>query len=248
MAKDTVISVQSVIQKFKEALNDDYGYIYGKTHEMWSQAKQEAYNKAKANDSNCQMSIKYGSKWYGHWVTDCSGLFAWAFDSLGSYMFHGSNTMYKSWCVDKGTLSKGKRTDGYELKPGTAVFTGKSENDHPHVGLYVGDGYVIEAKGTQAGVIKTPVTDSKWTYWGELKNLDYDAPVQPEPDVPEGYAVVTGKQVALRSAPTTQASIILRVATGKKVKLETPPPDEWQYVSFSNKKGYMMKKYLEERG
>ena len=38
----------------------------------------------------------------------------------------------------------GKRTDGQPLKPGTAVFLTKGSDRH-HVGLYVGDGKVIEA-------------------------------------------------------------------------------------------------------
>jgi hypothetical protein len=31
---------------------------------------------------------------------------------------------------------------------------------------------VIEAKGTQSGVIISNVTEKKWTYWGELKGVD----------------------------------------------------------------------------
>ena len=38
-----------------------------------------------------------------------------------------------------------------ETMPGTALFTG-SEGSHGHVGLYIGNGEVIEAQGTKAGV------------------------------------------------------------------------------------------------
>jgi uncharacterized protein YgiM (DUF1202 family) len=64
--------------------------------------------------------------------------------------------------------------------------------------------------------------------------------------VPVGYAEVTAVKVALRTAPTTQASVILRVNTGEKVKIETPPPSEWEYVSYKGKTGYMMKAFLKE--
>ena len=76
-----------------------------------------------------------------------------------------------------------------------------------------------------------------------LKEVEYN--VKPEP-IPEGYAEVTGKRVALRTAPSTQASVILRVDTGKRVKIETPPPSTWEYVSYNGKKGYMMKEFLKE--
>lgn len=171
-----MISSAALIAKFQEALNDKYGYIYGKTHDLWSAAKQKAYNEEKKDDSNCQNSIKYGSKWYGHYVTDCSGLFAWAFKQLGSQMYHGSNTMYLKWCVNKGQLKSGKRTDGATLKPGTAVFVWNGKT-YSHVGLFIGNGDVIEAAGARQGVITSKVTESKWAYWGELKDVSFDVPV-----------------------------------------------------------------------
>ena len=166
------IKPDALIAKFQEALNDKTGYIYGVTHEKWTAEKQAAYVNAFSNDPDRKNSCKYGGKWAGHWVADCSGLFSWAFKQLGGTMYHGSNTMYKSYCTEKGTLSNGKRTDGMELKPGTALFTG-TENDHGHVGLYIGNGKTIEAKGTQAGVIEGRADDKKWTFWGELKGVDY---------------------------------------------------------------------------
>lgn len=59
-------------------------------------------------------------------------------------MYHGSNTMWNKYAAAKGSLQGGKRTDGQPLKPGTAVFLTKGSDRH-HVGLYVGDGKVIEA-------------------------------------------------------------------------------------------------------
>ena len=54
------------------------------------------------------------------------------------------NTMWNKYAAAKGSLQGGKRTDGQPLKPGTAVFLTKGSDRH-HVGLYVGDGKVIEA-------------------------------------------------------------------------------------------------------
>lgn len=58
-------------------------------------------------------------------------------------------------------------------------------------------------------------------------------------------ATVTGKKLALRQGPTTQAAIITRVDTNQKVKYATAPTD-WLYVSYGNKVGYMMRQYLKE--
>ena len=89
-------------------------------------------------------------------------------------MYHGSDTMYRKYCVAKGELKKGKRTDGQALKPGTAVFVWNGKK-YSHVGLFIGNGYVIEAMGTISGVVMTKVSAAKWTNWGELKNVNYEA-------------------------------------------------------------------------
>lgn len=173
MANAMVISSQALIDKFEQALNQDWGYIWGTAGVMWTAAKQESLEKT--TDSDRANSRKYGSKWIGHMVADCSGLFAWAFKQLGGYMYHGSDTMWNKYCTAKGELKNGKRTDGNELLPGTAVFTYSSKTGkRGHVGLYIGGGWVIEARGAYYGVVKTKLTSRPWVEWGELKGVDYE--------------------------------------------------------------------------
>ena len=180
MANDKVISTTALIEKFQQALADVWGYIWGTAGEKWTAAKQAELEKT--TDPDRANSRKYGKQWIGHMVADCSGLFSWAFKQLGGYMYHGSDTMYRKYCTDHGELKKGKRTDNATLKPGTAVFVWNGTK-YSHVGLFVGNGLVIEAMGAKNGVTTTKVTASKWTHWGELKGVDYSG-TQPEP-VPE---------------------------------------------------------------
>lgn len=233
-----MIEAQALVDKFRYALNDKWGYIWGAAGVMWTEARQRDIEKT--TDSDRAMSRKYGSKWIGHMVADCSGLFVWAFRQFGMGMSHISSNIYKSYC----TSTKGKLTAELKqtIRAGSAVFTGEKAGNHPHVGLYVGDDTVIEAKGTHAGVVTSKLTDKKWTFYGELKDVNYGG----EQPVPKGKAIVTGTRVALRTAPTTQASIIMRIDTGKQVDLKDPPPDEWDYVSYQGKTGWMMKKFLKE--
>lgn len=202
MANEKVISTSALIAKFQYALDNKWGYIWGKKHEYWTKEKQEAYVREYSGDPDRQQSCEYGGKWAGHWVTDCSGLFSWAFEQLGGYMYHGSNTMFNKYCTATGKLKSGKRSDGKTLLPGTAVFTGTDR--HGHVGLYIGNGWVIEAQGSKTGVVKSKVSLSKWTYWGELKGVNYgydsasngsissptpvnnDLPIQGEPTLKRG--------------------------------------------------------------
>ncbi len=166
-----MITAEALVSKFKLALSEGWGYIWGTAGERWTALKQSELEKT--TDSDRALGRAYGKKWIGRKVADCSGLFTWSFRQLGGTMYHGSNTMYLKWCAYKGTLSAGKRTDGKILLPGTAVFTWNGRT-YSHVGLYVGDGTVIEAQGTRAGVTTSKVTATKWTHWGELCGVDYD--------------------------------------------------------------------------
>lgn len=160
-----MIKAEDLISKFKYAIEVKGGYIWGKSGQVWTEKDQ-------ANTGN-EQAIKYGSRWIGHQVWDCSGLFRWAYRQLGTDCAHGSNSIFSRYCKATGRLRSGKKyTTNEELLPGTAVFTGV-EGDHGHIGLYIGGGEVIEAKGTQYGVVKSKVTDSKWTFWGELTAVEY---------------------------------------------------------------------------
>ena len=172
-----MIKAEELIAKFQQALDDHWGYIWGTAGAMWTEARQKQLEKT--TDENRAMSRKYGSKWIGHMVADCSGLFCWAFKQYDLPMSHISSNIFISYCTqNKGRLTTAlKRT----ILPGSALFTGETAGKHPHVGLYIGDDTVIEAKGTVAGVVTSKLTDKKWTFYGELKNVAYDG-VEPSPD------------------------------------------------------------------
>ena len=166
-----MISPEALIAEFRRALYEGWGYIWGTAGEKWTAAKQKELEKT--TDADRAQGRQYGSKWIGKTVADCSGLFSWAFKRLGGYMYHGSDTMYKKYCTNKGELKAGKRTDYGTLRPGTAVFVWNGRT-YSHVGLYVGDNTVIEAMSTINGVTTTKVTAGKWTHWGELIGVAYD--------------------------------------------------------------------------
>ena len=153
-----MITAQALIAKFQYALDQKWGYIWGGAGQTWTQAKQDAATRS--------MTVKYGSRWIGKRVADCSGLFSWAFKELGGYMYHGSNTMWNKYCTSKGTLQS-----GITLRPGTAVFLVNSAGSRHHVGLFIGNDTVIEAKGTAYGVVTSKL--SHWDEWGELTGVDY---------------------------------------------------------------------------
>lgn len=186
-----MISAQALVEKFRYALENHWGYIWGTAGVLWTQAKQNQKvnymvskygadwkKDADAKKDTYYYASMYGAKWINHYVADCSGLFVWAFKQLGGAIAHGSNSIYNRYC----TSDKGKLNDSLKkaLVVGTAVFTGDAKS-HGHIGLYVGDGKVIEASGTQAGCCISNLSAGKWTYYGMLKDVSYDGSVAPVP-------------------------------------------------------------------
>ncbi len=52
-----------------------------------------------------------------------------------------------------------------------------------HVGVYIGGGYAVEARGFNYGVVKTKVSQRPWSYWYQCPYIDYidGTPVEPSP-------------------------------------------------------------------
>jgi cell wall-associated NlpC family hydrolase len=52
--------------------------------------------------------------------------------------------------------------------PGLAVWM------NGHIGVYIGNGEVIEASSTRKGVIKTKLAGRGWSAWLEVPYISYD--------------------------------------------------------------------------
>lgn len=52
--------------------------------------------------------------------------------------------------------------------PGLAVWK------DGHIGVYIGNGEVIEATGTSKGVVKTKLSERSFTHWLKIEYINYD--------------------------------------------------------------------------
>lgn len=43
-----------------------------------------------------------------------------------------------------------------------------------HVGVYIGNGKVVEARGHDYGVVETNLVDRGWTQWGKCPYIEYN--------------------------------------------------------------------------
>ena len=157
-----MISAKALRDAFQQALSEEWGYIWGTRGQTWPQASQNKATRA--------MTVKYGAKWIGRRVVDCSGLFVWAYKLHNESIYHGSNTIFNKYCSETGPVA-----GTVKIRVGTAVFQ-NTAGTRGHIGLYIGGGMCIEAKGTQHGVVPSPL--AVWDEWGTLKDVDYTGTIE----------------------------------------------------------------------
>ena len=111
------------------------------------------------------------AKWLGGRTTDCVGLiksYGWFDPDTQTIRYGtngmpdvGANAMYHA-ATESGTI------DTIPEIPGLAVWR------EGHIGVYVGGGYVIEARGTSSGVVKTKLAERGFTHWLKIPYIRYD--------------------------------------------------------------------------
>ena len=219
---------------------EGWGYIWGASGQLWTVEAQAQATR--------EQTVKYGKKWIGKRVVDCSGLVLWSVQRFGGSVYHGSNSQFKKNCSATGKLINGEREDGKPLKIGTLVFKTKG-TDRYHVGVYTGDGLVTEAHGTYQGVIQTSITI--WNEWGELSIVDYTG----EGLKPMYKAkVVTAKDnLNVRDEPKKDppekdtSRVIGTFERGSIVNVLSIVNDgAWAYATNGKLGGYVSTKYLEK--
>lgn len=141
-------------------------YWYG----TFGQAASESLYKQKRRAYPTYYLWAYKAFEEGVKVHDCVGLvkgYLWSnspYDAKPAYNAAqdiSANGMRKA-CKESGTI------DTIPEVPGLLVFyTG-------HVGIYIGNGEVIEARGRKYGVVKTKLKERKWKWWGYCPYMTYE--------------------------------------------------------------------------
>lgn len=109
---------------------------------------------------------------YGHKVHDCIGLvkgYMWTDDADSThytYQDYGFKDMSADMCYNHCTR-KGADMSKMPDIPGVLVFM------KGHVGVYAGNGEVIEARGHKFGVVVTKLKERPWKRWALLDEIQY---------------------------------------------------------------------------
>ena len=178
--KNTVINISGyanpdtknnldLVQWAIEAEKSHWGYVWG-TYGCVLDSSLYEYKLKQYPDGVGNYADFISANWLGGRTADCVGLikgYSWL--DVGTLTVGyatngmpdiGADSMYYN-ATEKGTI------DTIPEIPGLAVWHAG------HIGIYIGNGEVIEAMGTRYGVVRTELEGSRWTHWLKIPYISY---------------------------------------------------------------------------
>lgn len=147
-------------KKFLELIRSKLGcgYVYGAQGEILTKVLLGTLIN-RFGRSNYYFGGYSAEKWLGKECFDCSGLIVWALEQLG---------LIRTDLTADGLYQLCNPAEKGKLEPGDLVFYQNPNGYKHHVGVYMGNGKVIHARGTAYGVVETEMFN-KFTAFGRLK-------------------------------------------------------------------------------
>ena len=160
-----------MVEWCKNAESSGWGYVYGGYGQICTTKYLDEMAKRYPGSEEAGGPMRtVGEKWLGKRVADCIGL-------IKSYMWYNS---------DSGEITVG--SNNFQDCSASAIWNNVKESGDistipeipglavwmpGHIGVYIGDGYVVEAQGTAYGVVKTKLAGRGWSKWLKIPNMKY---------------------------------------------------------------------------
>lgn len=215
------------------------GYIYGATGWTCSPARRQ--QQAKQYPEHTTNILDVGAKWDGKTCWDCATFTRACAKAGGATLPSGATSQWRSgaWSM-KGTID--------QLPEGTVAMLYRQKGEiMQHTGLYLGDGTVIDARGTKYGVVHQARNKYAWTHYAIPKGWG-DAEEEKGEDQTVQTMVVTaysGSTVNLRTRSDKAAPVLAKVPIGETVQVLSVE-DGWATIQRDGVTGYMMAQYLKQ--
>ena len=169
MTNPTTKNAVDLVAYVTNAWQSGWGYVWG-TYGQVLTPELLQYKQTQYPDGVGKYADFIRANWLGKHTADCVGLikgYGWlSTDTMTiDYGTHGMPDIGANEMFYNATRRGG--IDTMPDTPGLAVW--KSG----HIGVYIGNGEVIEAMGTKYGVVKTQLEGRGWTHWMEIPYINY---------------------------------------------------------------------------
>ena len=159
---------KGLVEYASMALAEKWGYVWGTFGQKLD--INLLTQKARQYPSEVGGKVEFISNtWMGRKVSDCVGLIkSYYWNQNGIITYNAGTDVSANGMFDKAT-EKGTLDTIPEI-PGICVWK------RGHIGIYIGGGQVIEARGTYYGVIQSPLTGPEsagWTNWLKCPMIEY---------------------------------------------------------------------------
>jgi hypothetical protein len=212
------------------------GYVYGATGWICSKARRE--QQAQQYPDQAGNILGVCAKWDGVQCYDCAQLTRFAAKAAGVVLPSGATSQWRSSVWEaKGEIAS------LPDEPGILLYRQSGEKMQ-HTGVYVGGGFVVEARGSSQGVIRSALSSYNWTHWGKVK-IDEGADVDMDTELYKATVTKTagakGETVNLRDAPGGDR--IDRVPFGTILSIYEDR-DGWSLTQYNGVPGWMDASFL----
>ena len=187
-------------------------YVMGTSGKVFTESM---YNDlVKRNPANWFTSARLPQvrKWIGKRTADCHGLIEWFIrEATGKAYDVTADSAYNS-ATEKGAISTIPEIIGLCVR-----YSG-------HVGVYIGNGKVVEARGFDYGTCITDLKKRPWTHWYKHSKIDYSNAVPNKAikyDITAQMSVDEIQQVLDKGGKITCENAVYNVAKTLKLKSNT---------------------------
>jgi len=154
-----------LVKHVKMALRENWGYVYGTIGQVLTDAILQ-YKKKQYPKNILHYEAFIRKTWIGRRTADCVNL-------IKSYIWWNNGNIKYSSDIDvsaNGMYQSARIKGSINTMPDIAGICVRYDG---HIGVYIGTGQVIEARGTKYGVVQTPLKGRGWTHWLECPYIKY---------------------------------------------------------------------------
>lgn len=157
-----------LVKHAQMALHEKWGYVWSTFGKVLTPAILTSILKQYPNNV-CAYEAFIRQNWMRCRTTDCVGLMkSYIWWTANGPVYKAANDINANMAYDRATAKGPINTIPKTV--GTCVYK------KGHIGVYEGNGYVIEAAGTKRGVVRTPLRgagSTPWTHWLEYPGITY---------------------------------------------------------------------------